>query len=383
MSLALATLLFEWRRYMAAVVALGLSGMMILVILGLLTGIIHADLATTERSRADLFILPVKTASVVNGNPTLPARVQPQIYMNPHVIEVRSMEGNFGAWVNRPAAGAKQVQKFVQITTVDPSPAAVTLPVDYTEADRVALIEPGAIAVDASNLAALGVKLGDRAIINGHTVWVRVILHGYGSVDNINVTASRETARRLQRASGAAAQGTDTGPLMVRLDDPGQGALVRDQLNAAAHGGWRAWTKAEFDKANEDALLSQQIIGVLMVFLSLMSGLIGLGITSQTLRSAILSNIREFASLRALGISMGALRLIVVELSFWAGVAGVVLSTGLVWVTTLAAGAAGLSLTIRPAPTLLVSGMLLVIAVISGAMAMGVLKHSQPADLLR
>jgi len=303
--------------------------------------------------------------------------------MNPHVVEVRSFESNFGAWVNRPAPGGKQVQKFVQVTTIDPTPQAVSLPVDYSEADRIALIEPGAIAVDASNLAALGVKLGDRAVINGHTVWVRVILHGYGSVDNINVTASRETARRLQRAASASSQGTDTGPLMVRLDDPANAPLVRDQLNAAAHGGWRAWTKAEFDKANEDALLSQQIVGVLMVFLTLMSGLIGLGITSQTLRSAILSNIREFASLRALGISMGSLRLIVVELSFWAGVAGVVLSAALVWLTTMAAGAAGLSLTIRPGPTLLVSAMLMVIAVVSGAMAMGVLKHSQPADLLR
>jgi putative ABC transport system permease protein len=383
MSLALATLLFEWRRYMAAVVALALSGMMVLVILGLLTGIIHSDLATTERSRADIFVLPPKVASVVNGDPTLPARVEPQIYMNPHVVEVRSLESNFGAWVNRPAPGGKQVQKFVQITTIDPTPDAVTLPVDYSDAERIALIEPGAIAVDASNLAALGVKLGDRAIINGHTVHVRVILHGYGSVDNVNVTASRETARRLQRATSAANQGTDTGPLMVRLDDHGAAAQVRDQLNAAGHGAWRAWTKAEFDKANEDALLSQQVIGVLMVFLSLMSGLIGLGITSQTLRSAILSNIREFASLRALGISMGSLRLIVVELSFWAGVAGVLLAAALTWLTTLAAGAAGLSLTIRLQPALIVFALLMAIAVISGAMAMGVLKHSQPADLLR
>lgn len=64
MSLALATLIFEWRRYMAAVVALALSGMLVLVMLGLFTGIIHADFATTERSRADIFILPVKVTSM-------------------------------------------------------------------------------------------------------------------------------------------------------------------------------------------------------------------------------------------------------------------------------------------------------------------------------
>jgi len=382
MSLALSTLLFEWRRYMAAVVALGLSGMMVLVILGLLAGIIHSEFATTERSRADLFILPVKVTSMVNSNPSLPARVQPQIFLNPHVTEVRSLESYFGAFVNAPGPGQKQVQKYLNIWAIDPIAGAVTLPKDYTEDQRIALMEPGAIAIDASDLAALGVKLGGAASINGHVVHVRAILHDYQSIDGIAVTASRETARQLARASAISAT-DDTGPLMVRIDDPVLAPLVRDQLNATAHGAYRAWTKAQFDRANEDAVLSEQIIGVLMIFLTAMSALIGVGITSQTLRSAVLSNIREFASLRALGISMGALRLIVVEIGFWAGLAGVALAGLITWLMVVAAGSAGLPLVIRLQPALLTAAMLMVIAVVSGAMAMGVLKHSQPADLLR
>ncbi len=68
--------------------------------------------------------------------------------------------------------------------------------------------------------------------------------------------------------------------------------------------------------------MGEQIIGLLLGFSIFLAVLIGIGVTSQTLRGAILSNIREFASLRALGISMGSLRLIVMELSFWVGVAG-------------------------------------------------------------
>ena len=158
---------------------------------------------------------------------------------------------------------------------------------------------------------------------------------------------------------------------------------VRTELNASAHGAYRAWTAKEFNRANENAVMSQQIIGVLLVFLTIMAALIGVGITSQTLRGAILSNIREFASLRALGISMGSLRLIVMELSFWAGIAGIGVALLLTWLTTLLAAGAGLPLVIRPQPALLVAAMLMVIAVMSGALAMGVLKHSQPADLLR
>jgi putative ABC transport system permease protein len=50
-SLALATLIYEWRRYLAAVVALAFSGLLVLGTTGLFTGIVHSVLATTERSR--------------------------------------------------------------------------------------------------------------------------------------------------------------------------------------------------------------------------------------------------------------------------------------------------------------------------------------------
>jgi len=379
MSLALATLIYEWRRYLAAIIALAFSGVLVLVMIGLFTGIIHSALATTERARADLFIMPVKTPTMVDGDPTLPARVQPQIYMNPHVIEVRSIEEAFGGWTNTPGPGEKQVQKFVSVWAVDPIPNAVTLPRDYTEEQRLALMEPGAILVDASNLATLGVKLNSKGSINGHAVWVRGILHNYQDINQTSVVASRETERILQRTVST----TDTGPLMVKIDNPANATLVRDQINAAVHGAYHASTAAELNKLDEDAILQEQIIGILLLFLTIMAGLIGVGITSQTLRGAILSNIREFASLRALGISMVSLRLIVMELSVWAGVAGVGAALGLTWLVSLAASVAGLPLDIRTGPAIFISVMLMIISVVSGAMAMGILKQSQPADLLR
>ena len=381
MSLALATLIYEWRRYLAAIIALALSGMLVLVMQGLFLGIIHTALATTERSRADIFILPVKVPSLVNGDPTLPNRVQPQIFQNPHITEVRSVEEAFGAWVNHPGAGGKQVQTFISVWAVDPIAGAVTLPVDFDERTRIALMEPGAIAVDESALERLGTRLGDQASINGHAVRVRAILHGYQSVDQTSVVASRETVRILSRTDSATTG--ETGPLEVRVDNPANVDLVRDQLNAVAHGAYRAWNRPEFNKANEDALMSQQIIGVLLIFLTFVAILIGVGITSQTLRGAILSNIREFASLRALGISMGSLRWIVMELSFWAGLAGIGAALAITWLAVVAAGSAGLPLVIGPVPAIMVCVMLMLIAVGSGALAMGVLKHSQPADLLR
>jgi putative ABC transport system permease protein len=380
MSLALATLIYEWRRYLAAVVALAFSGLLVLGTLGLFTGIVHSVLATTERSRADLYIMPAKTPQLIDsGGGGLPARVRPMIYMNPEVVDVQSLSGDGGQWANVPRPGQPQVQTFVQSWVVDTQPDALTLPVDYPEATRLALREPGAVAIDQTDLARLGVGLNDQAAFRGHTVVVRAILHGYQGVTQPMVVMSRETARMI----GALHEGDLTGPLMVRLRDPAKADLVVRQLNATAGGAYIALTKAQLNANDERALLSEQIIGVLLVFFVLLAIGIGIGIVSQTLRGAILSNIREFASFRALGVSMGRLRLIIMELSFWVGVAGLAATLILTELVSLATNAIGLPLVVRAGAAEWVCGLLMVLAIVSGAMAMGILKKSQPADLLR
>jgi putative ABC transport system permease protein len=240
-------------------------------------------------------------------------------------------------------------------------------------------MEPGAVAVDASALKQLGAKLGDEVSLNHHSAHVRVILNGYQSPEQPVVVASYATMRLF----GMQGDGLMTGPLMVSLKDPRRATIVREQLNAVSHGAYRAWTLKEFNQANEAAVMGEQIIGLLLGFAVFLAGLIGIGVTSQTLRGAILSNIREFASLRALGIGMGSLRLIVMELSFWVGVAGLIAALLFTALIGLAASGIGLPLVIRPPTTVFVCVMMMIIAVISGAMAMGILKKSQPADLLR
>jgi putative ABC transport system permease protein len=379
MSLALATLIYEWRRYLAAVIALAFCGMMVLAFSGLFAGIIHSDFATWERSRADIIILPPNTKSLVNSNASLPSRVRPMIYLNPEVVDVEPLAGDGALWVTVAKPGQKQTQKYVQVFGVEPSKGSVTLPTDYTDADRVALMEPGAVAIDASAMPQLGVKLGDVASMNGQTVFVRDILHGYQSAEQPMVVASIETLRQL----GMERDGLRVGPLMVSVRDPKRAAIVRDQLNAISGGQYSASTMKEFNIANEKAVMGQQIIGLLLGFSVFLAILIGIGVTSQTLRGAILSNIREFASLRALGISMRSLRLIVMELSFWVGVAGLGAALLFTALISLAAGSIGLPIVMR-APTMIeVCILLLIISVASGAMAMGILKKSQPADLLR
>jgi putative ABC transport system permease protein len=380
-SLALATLIYEWRRYLAAVVALAFSGLLVLGTTGLFTGIVHSVLATTERTRADIFIMPYSNPQLINsGDSGLPARIRPLIYLNPEVLDVEAMQGNGAEWVNVPAPGQPQVQTFVQIWAIDTAPNSLTLPVDYPDATRLALSEPGAVAVDETDLKRLGVKLGDIISLNRHTVRLAAILHNYQGVTQPSVVMSNDTLRLIGRGGDEYGQ---TGPLMVKIRDPKRAEQVVAALNATANKSYIALTTEQLNKNDEAALLSEQIIGVLLVFFILLAIGIGIGITSQTLRGAILSNIREFASLRALGISMWSLRLIVMELSFWVGVGGLIATGVLTWLVSMATSTIGLPLVVRPPAIEWVSAMLMILAVASGALALGILKKSQPADLLR
>ena len=373
MSLALSTLLFEWRRYMAAMVALASAGVLVLGMSGFFVGLISGYTATIDRSRADIIILPPNAKSL-NNSGGMPARILPLVYLQKDVSEVRDLDDDGGRFYGPN----KSEPTYVNVSIIDPIPGAVTLPTDFSEATREALSVPFNIALDRTALKRLGVQLGSKATYNGRAVRIAAVLDGYPNLDNPNIVMSRQTLRQMGRANTAR-----LGPLMVRVRDPALAEQVRDQLNAIADKQYRAWTKEELHNATLNDFLNQSIIAVLMWASTLLGLGVGIMITWQTLRGAILANIKELASLRALGVSMGSLRLIVMELSFWVGIAGLFLSAGLMALIWMLARWGGVPFGFMPSWIATCAIMLMVIALASGFFSLGVLKKSQPADLLR
>lgn len=398
MSLALATLLYEWRRYMAAVVALAFSGLLILAQVGIFVGIGKGFTAQIDRARADIMVLGPGAKALFGGPSGLPRRMIPLVYSHPEVTQVAPLDGSGGRFQNilspeqqaKEEARAKRAGKgkgggsarkseFVNVTVIDAIPGYVTVPTDYTQSMIEALRRPFAIAVDETALKRLGVKKGDKALYNGKTVYVAVVTKGYPNIIQPTLVMSRDTLRML----GEADTGQRVGPLMVEIQDPARAEIVVAQLNKKADGKFRAWTRQELADANSGAMLDDQIIGIILGFSAFLGLLIGVIITWQTLRGAIMANIKEFASLRALGVSMGDLRNIVMELSFWVGIVGVVAAGLLTWLVSLIAVAGGVPMYFPPTLIIIVAVFLVVIAMVSGFLSLGILKNSQPADLLR
>ena len=390
MSLALSTLLFEWRRYMAAVMALALSGLLVLAMTGVFIGIGKGFTAQIERSNADIMILQPGAKSLINGPSGVPRRFIPLAYNHPAVVEVQPLDGAGGTFqsvkevdptrsqADRAAQGAPR-QKFVQSSIIDTTPGSVTIPTDYSQELVDALRQPYTVAVDETALTTLGVKLGDKALYNGQTVTVVGVTRGYPNMMQPGVVMSRDTLRML----GQADTGPRVGPLMIKIKDPAQAPAVVAELNKMGNGQWKAWTRQELADANAGAMFEEGILVIIIGGCVVLGIIIGVAITWQTLRGAIMANIKEFASLRALGVGMGSLRRIVMELSFWVGVVGVAAAIGLTWLLSLFAMSKAVIIAL-PLPLLIVvGGGLIAIAMLSGFLSMGILKKSQPADLLR
>ena len=402
MSLALATLLYEWRRYMAAVVALAFSGLLVLAQVGMFVGIGKGFTAQIDRARADIMVLGPGAKALFGGPSGLPRRMIPLVYSHPEVTQVAPLDGSGGRFQNilspeeqakidartkAAAKGGKQAggegggrkTEFVNVTVIDAIPGYVTVPTDYTQAMVEALRQPYAVAVDQTALKRLGVKKGDKAIYNGRTITIAVVTTGYPNIIQPTLVMSRDTLRML----GEADTGPRVAPLMVEIRDPARAEIVAAQLNKKGDGKFRAWTRQELADANSSAMLDDQIIGIMLGFSAFLGLLIGVAITWQTLRGAIMANIKEFASLRALGVSMGDLRNIVMELSFWVGIVGVGAAGVLTWLVAMLATAGGVPMAFPPIIVAIVAVFLVIIAMLSGFLSLGVLKNSQPADLLR
>lgn len=376
MSLALSTLIYEWRRYMAAVVALAVAGLLVMSLVGMFMGIGKTFSATVDRSPAHLMVLPPNSEGFGS---TQPRRNIPLLYQHPEVVEVMPYSVNWGFWSNFPKDGTPAKRDGVQVIVVDPIKGAVTLPNDFPEDVILALQEPYSVVVDRTSLAKLGVKVGDKATINGRTVRVRATIENYPSLFNAMVFTSRQSAKLLNLAD----EGPRVGSLLVKIQNPDDAERVAKELNAMSNKAYRAWTRPELAKRSEEQLLKESFIAIMLGFMLLVGTFIGIVITWQTLQGALLANIKEFASLRALGVSMGSLRLIVMELSFWVGVAGLMMTAVLIMGINALAAMANLTMFYPMWSIITISIVLLLIAVLSGLMSLGILKKSQPAELLR
>ncbi|HEX7943518.1 MAG TPA: ABC transporter permease, partial [Phenylobacterium sp.] len=238
MPLSLKTLLYEWRRFAPAMVAVAFSGLLVLLQAAIILGIFSLSSQYVTRSTADLWIGYPGVQSLDLGRP-IGGQAELFAWTNPHVRRIEPFLWGSGEWRTRSRGMVN-----VYIVGVQPDADAMALSGALSPSERAALAQPDAVLVDAADLHKLQVAVGGSAEINGRLVRVVGLTHGLRALGGVNVIASLPTTRRLDPASGPRGR---VAYLLAQLDSPASTAEVAKSLNAiGARRGFEALSGPDF-----------------------------------------------------------------------------------------------------------------------------------------
>jgi putative ABC transport system permease protein len=253
------------------------------------------------------------------------------------------------------------------------------MPPDFIAEFGEALSEPMTVVIDRSLAKNAGLEVGDYTEISKKRVKIVGITDGYKNDRSGFVFCSTLTFQGLNN------QFRWVQYLLVKVKYSDRAEAVRDEL--VKYFGPRpkikAWTKDSLFWQSQKWQLFESPNSLTFIFISLLAIFIGVAITNQSLRAAILASLKEYAALRALGVSKASLRAVIIEQAFWVGAAGILLSWILTlifsWIAVYYRIAFSVPLWFVCASTVL----LMLVALASGAMALMALYKTEPADLLR
>ncbi len=375
-SLARATLRHEWRRFLAAVLAVAFSGLLVLVQLGLLIGMFGTVAVYIDESDADLWAGFTGTQSIDLGKP-FNAQVETRLRIHPQVNAIEQFIFAQSDW--RTPAGANL---YAYLLGIDPAAHGMAFAKVVPPHTRALLLEPMTVIIDAADSVKLGVQAGDSAEIGGKRVKVAAAIQGLRAIGGVNILTSLSSARAID--GSAAREQQEVSYFLLRLKEGADAATVRAELTPQGPvKPFQVWTAQEFSQRSQWYWLTESGAGAGFAFSTLLGLLVGIIITSQTLVAAITASIREYATLRALGVGQGSLRAVVIEQSFWIGIAGLAITAALTWLVHQAALAARVALVFPQWSLALTAGLTLTIAIGSGLLVLRALGRADPAALLR
>ncbi|WP_347261573.1 ABC transporter permease [Rudaea sp.] len=375
-ALARKTLIYEWRKFLPAALAVAFSGLLLLMMTALMFGIFSSAGVYVSRSAGDIWAGYPGTQTVELGRP-IPRDTEVWLHMDPAIVQVEAFQWLDGDW--RGPAERGSVSVF--ISGIDPNPNGLMFSHVLSATERALLFEPDAVIVDAADLSKLGLGIGGTAFLNGHRVKIVAAANGLRTLGGVNIVTSIATARTLV---GDPAERDKVAYYVARLAPGANADAVRDRLApvAAAHR-FAVWTHDEFAYNAATYWMFETGAGLGFIFLSFVVFLVGVVITSQTLFAAVASSMREYAMLNALGAGIGALRRVILEQAFWVGTIGVIVGGLVSLALALLAHGQDVPISFNYIAAIACGALVMAIALISGFLAVGAINHLEPATLLR
>ena len=303
----------DYIRLAIAVIGVAFAVLLMMVQSGLLIGFATASSSLVDNAQADLWIVPRGAKDVDQAGQML----ERQKYLAlgvPGVNSVDSLVVRFAEW-KRPDGGTESVI----VVGIDPVRAALR-PWNLIQGSTDDLSGANAVIIDELYSQKLGISrigqtveiMNRRARVVGITSRIRTF------TQSPYVFTSLKNAKMLTGLPDG-----QTTYLLVRAEPGSDLNKLRTQLQAALPSS-DVWTSRGFSWQTRIYWLVTTGAGSALLIAAILGVIVGLVIVSQTLYSATVERIGEYATIRAMGASSFYLKAIILRQSLLSGTVGYV-----------------------------------------------------------
>jgi putative ABC transport system permease protein len=366
--LASRNLLHDRLRFIATVVGIVFSIVLVTVQLGLYLGFGRMVTTMIDHASADLWIMPAGTKCFEDPS-LLDERKRFQALSINGVAQAIPVVIGFADW-KIPAGGTTPV--FVVGSDLR---AGGLLPWNVVEGSIEALSIPGAIAVDQSYFERLGINgIGASAEIRGHKVEVRAVTKGIRSF-----TTTPYVFTALDRARGYTGVSPSKATyFLVRLAPGADRESVQQRLKANLTD-VDVLTSAEFRDRSRSFWLFGTGAGAALFAGALLGIVVGTVIVAQTLYSSTKDHLNEFATLRAMGSSSVYIHKVIICQALINAIIGFGLAAGIGLIVVAATADSALPIVMTPGLTLVLLVLTVAMCVLSAIAAIVQVTRIDPA----
>jgi putative ABC transport system permease protein len=291
-TLASRNLFHDRLRFVATVIGIVFSIVLVTVQMGLFLGFGRMVTTVIDNAHADLWIMP-RGVKCFEDPSLLDARKRTDALQTAGVADAVPLIIGFSDW--RLPTGSLTPVFVVGIDLK----AKALLPWNVVEGSVESLSAENAVAVDTSYFERLGVsKVGDTAQLRNLDVKVTALTEGIRSF-----TTTPYVFLNIDRARGYTGAASDEASyFLVRLQPKADLEQVRRNLLSNISG-VEVLTSAEFADRSRSFWLFSTGAGAALFAGALLGVIVGTVIVAQTLYSSTKDHLNEFATLRAIGSS--------------------------------------------------------------------------------
>jgi putative ABC transport system permease protein len=339
-NLARKLLLHDRLRFAVAIAGVSVSVMLVLVQVGLYFGFMDTASSLIDHSRADIWVGKAGNESFEFATP-FDERALYKVASLPGVARAERMVMNFAQF--KLADGGDIGIQLVGIEAV-PGRRSLLAPWNVVTGDAARLAEPGAIAIDRSELAKLKTdRVGHTTEISGVRAEVVAVTQGIRSFTTSPIVfADMRTARSYLRQLGGE-------PVTYVLVEVAPGARVADvqaRINALPH--LAAYTTAEMSARTRSYWSTRTGVGAGFFTTAVLGIIVGFVVVGQILYSGTLQYIREYGTLKAMGARNGAVVRVILSQAMISAALGFAVGAPLAIAMRAAMKAANLSVALTP-----------------------------------